>query len=81
MFVRSGDLEMFFIVGTTLVTVFLSLNYAVISFTVLFHALRHKYGAEKVRDLSAEESKHAADSTALLADQLVFSTAGAVVTD
>jgi hypothetical protein len=53
-----GHLEMFFIMGTTVVTVSINLNAAVISFTLLFHLLKARYG-DAVRDLSSEETKHA----------------------
>ena len=53
-----GHLEMFFIMGTTVVTVSINLNAAVISFTLLFHLAKARYG-DAVRDLSSEETKHA----------------------
>lgn len=77
-----GHLEMFLIMGTTTVTVAVNLNYAVMSFTLIFHALKRRYG-DRVRDLSSEESKHAAGQTddyawtaMQLADHSGFSTAG-----
>jgi hypothetical protein len=54
-----GNLEMFLIMGTTTVTVAVNLNYAVLSFTLIFHVLKRAYGG-RVRDLSSDESKHAA---------------------
>ena len=56
--VQVGHLEMFLIMGTTVVTVAVNLNYAVLTFAVMFHMLKRRYG-EAVRDLSSEESKHA----------------------
>ena len=54
-----GHLEMFLIMGTTVITVSINLNAAVISFTLIFHVLKKRYG-DAVRDLSSEETKHAA---------------------
>jgi len=72
---------MFLIMGTTTVTVAVNLNYAVLSFTLIFHVLKRKYG-DRVRDLSSEESKHAAGQTddyawtaMQLADHSGFTTA------
>lgn len=53
-----SHLEMFMIMGTTVVTVSVNLNAAVISFTVLFHVLKARYG-DAVRDLSSEETQGA----------------------
>jgi hypothetical protein len=53
-----GHLEMFIIMGTTAVTVSVNLNAAVISFTLLFHLLKAKYG-DRVRDLASEETTQA----------------------
>ena len=52
------DVEMFFIVGTTAVTVTVDLNYAVGGFTLLFHALR-RWSVLEINDLSSAESGHA----------------------
>ena len=62
-----GHLEMFLVMGTTTVTVAVNLNYAVLSFTLLFHLLKRKYG-DRVRDLSSEESKHAASQSGQMED-------------
>ena len=54
-----GHLAMFFIVGTTLVTVLVNLNAAVGTFAVAFHALRKCGGGRfAVDDLTIVESKH-----------------------
>jgi hypothetical protein len=53
-----GHLEMFIIMGTTAVTVSVNLNAAVLSFTLLFHLLKARYG-DAVRDLSSEQTTQA----------------------
>ena len=54
-------MDMFFIAGTTLITVVWNLNVAVIGFTVLFFVLKKSKPALLQGGMSGEEESEAAD--------------------